>query len=198
MSSDTTCINDLPTDPANGNNGNSSNINLSASEIKSPSNDPREQPNISLDQSTINQIVNGLQQASSSGLTQLQSRDIPQNTQSYTQDQQIQPTYIPATSNKDYIKEHEDNNDIINNYNRQMETTNNLDQLYDELQIPILIGVLFFLFQLPIFKKMLYNYFPILFFRDGNINIYGYVFTSALFGILYYFLFKIMTHFSKF
>jgi hypothetical protein len=79
-----------------------------------------------------------------------------------------------------------------------MYESNNLDQLYDELQIPLLIAVLFFLFQLPIFKKLLYNYFPVLFFKDGNINIYGYVFTSLLFGFLYYSLFKIMTHFSKF
>jgi len=193
---DTTSILDLPTDPTSGNSGN---VTFSANEVVRGAQDPREAiPNIALDQTTINQIVNGLQQASSSGLTQLQSRDIPQNTQGYTQDEQIQPTYIPTASNKDYIKEHEDNYDMIDNYNQGMKTSNNLDQLYDEMQIPLLIAVLFFLFQLPIFKKTLFTYFPILFFKDGNINIYGYVFTSTLFGVLYYFLFKIITHFSKF
>jgi hypothetical protein len=198
MSADTTSIHDLPADPASGGSGN---ISLSVNEMKMSTSDPRDPPSangMALDQTTINQIVNGLQQASTTGSTQLQSRDIPQNTQGYTQDAQIQPTYIPPSSNADYIKDYEDNNDIINNYNRQMESSNSLDQLYDELQIPLLIAVLFFLFQLPIFKKFLFQYFPILFFKDGNINIYGYVFTSALFGLLYYFLFKIMTHFSKF
>ena len=187
----TTSINDLPTDPgAGGSIG--GNVNLVINESSQPTN------SLSLDQNTISQIVNGLQQASATGSTQLQSRDIPQNTQGYTQDAQIQPHYIPPSSNVDYIKDYEDNNDIINNYNRRMESSNSLDQLYDELQIPLLIAVLFFLFQLPIFKKFLFQYFPILFFKDGNINIYGYVFTSVLFGLLYYILFKVMTHFSKF
>jgi len=197
--SDTTSIHDLPADPVNGGSGN---ISFSVNEMNSHSIDPRETQisNVAptLDQNTINQIVNGLQQATSSGTTQLQSRDIPMNTQGYTQDHQIQPNYIPTTSNVDYIKEDEDNYDIINNYNKRMENSNNLDQLYDELQIPLLISVLFFLFQLPVFKNLLFNYFPVLFFKDGNINIYGYVFKSLLFGLIYYFLSKIMTHFSKF
>jgi hypothetical protein len=198
---DTTSIHDLPADPANGASGN---ISLAVNEMKMQPIDPRENivqqptPNTGLDPATINQLINGLQQATTAGATQLHSRDIPQNTQGYTQDPYIQPHYIPPTSNIDYIKDYEDNNDIINSYNKKMYDSNNLDQLYDELQIPLLIAVLFFLFQLPIFKKLLYNYFPVLFFKDGNINIYGYVFTSLLFGFLYYSLFKIMTHFSKF
>lgn len=198
MSVNTTSINDLPADPASGTTGN---ISLSVNEMKLPSNDPRDSPNsngMALDQTTINQIVSGLQQASSTGVTQLQSRDIPQTTHGYTQDAQIQPNYIPPASNTDYIREYEDNADIINNYNKRMDASSSLDQLYDELQIPLLIAVLFFLFQLPVFKKVLFQYFPILFFKDGNVNIYGYVFTSLLFGLLYYLLFKIMTHFSKF
>lgn len=80
MSVNTTSINDLPADPASGTTGN---INLSVNEMKLPSNDPRDLPSsngMALDQTTINQIVSGLQQASSTGVTQLQSRDIPQTT----------------------------------------------------------------------------------------------------------------------
>jgi hypothetical protein len=193
MSTDTTSIHELPTDPAGGGN-----INLVTSEMKPSTTETLMSTMPALDQATINQIVNGLQQATIAGATQLPSRDIPQNTQQYTHDPNIQPNYIPPSSNTDYIKDYEDNNDIINDYNRRENTMNNLDQLYDELQIPLLIAVLFFLFQLPIFKKMLFTYFPILFFKDGNVNIYGYLFTSILFGLLYYLLFKIMTHFSKF
>jgi len=193
MSTDTTSIHELPTDPAGGGN-----INLVANEMKPSTTETLMSTMPALDQATINQIVNGLQQATIAGATQLPSRDIPQNTQQYTHDPNIQPNYIPPSSNADYIKDYEDNNDIINDYNRRENTMNNLDQLYDELQIPLLIAVLFFLFQLPIFKKLLFTYFPILFFKDGNVNIYGYLFTSILFGLLYYLLFKIMTHFSKF
>jgi hypothetical protein len=188
-SADTTSINELPSDPTGGGN-----INFTVNEAS----DPRGQPMPQLDQNTINQIVSGLQQANTSGATNLPSRDIPITTQGYTQDPQIQPNYIPPASNADYIRDYEDNNDIINSYNRSVDTSNSLDRLYDELQIPLLIAVLFFLFQLPAFKKLLFRYLPVLFFKDGNINIYGYVFTSILFGLIYYITFKVTSHFSKF
>ena len=203
MSGNTTSILDLPTDPTGGGSI-GGNISLSANEkntiIASGGGNDTNTPSLSLDQTTINQIVNGLQQASSSGLTQLQSRDIPRNIENIVQDPQIQPNYIPQISkeNQDYIKDYEENEDIISNYNKRTEQGNNLDQLYDEIQIPLLICVLYFLFQLPIFKRYLNKYFPILFFKDGNINIYGYLFTSALFGLFYYLLSKVMVHFSKF
>ena len=128
---------------------------------------------VSLDQSTINQIVNGLQQASSAGLTQLQSRDIPRNTENITQDPQIQPNYIPPNrETEDYIGDYEDNDEIISKYNRRVDQDSSLDQLYDEIQVPLLICILYFLFQLPIFRRLLFKYFPVLFFKDGNINIF--------------------------
>ena len=100
----------------------------------------------------------------------------------------MQQNYIPPSSNNDYIQENDDNEEIIQKYNDNLKYGDSLDQLYEEIQIPLLISIIYFLFQLPIFKKYLYKYFPVLFFKDGNINIYGYVFTSILFGILYYIL----------
>ena len=97
-----------------------------------------------------------------------------------------------------YINDDEDNDEIINGYNKKIHNMNKLDDMYNELQTPILISVLFFLFQLPIVKKLLFDYLPFLFFKDGNINLYGYTFTSILFGLLYYILFKIMNYFSTF
>ena len=87
----------------------------------------------------------------------------------------------------------ESNEEIIESYNKKANYNDNLDQLYDEIQIPLLLSVLFFLFQLPVFKKALFTYFPVLFFKDGNINIYGYLFKSVLFGLLYYLLVKVMS-----
>lgn len=199
MSSDSTSIMDLPTDPVGGGSI-GGNISLSANEKigHGHGQGPSSPGGVSLDQTTIQQIVNGLQQASSTGATQLPSRDIPRNTEAIMQDPQIQPTYIPPVSTKDYITEEEDNEDIINNYNKREQYGDSLDQLYDEIQTPLLIAVLYFLFQLPIFKRYLYKFFPALFSKDGNINLYGFVFTSSLFGILYYFLSKVMTHFSRF
>ena len=150
----------------------------------------------SLDQNTINQIISGLQQAGSA--TNLPSRDIPQNTETIITDAQVQPNYIPQSSNKDYITEHEENDDIVNNYASKEKMTTSLDNLYDEIQLPLLIAILYFLFQLPIFKRMIFIYIPSLCSNDGNINIYGYVFNSLLFGILYFFLVKVLSTFNKF
>ena len=195
---DTTNIFELPTDPTGGGNV-ANNINVKMTEIASnPQNLNNSQ--LTLDQNTINQIVSGLQQASSNGLTQLPSRDIPMTTHNITQDPNIQPNYIPQPQQKmqDYIQSAEENDEIIYNYNRQSERQNSLDELYSELQTPLLLAILYFLFQMPFLKKQLYHYFPVLFFKDGNMNLYGLLFTSALFGMLYYLLNKLTNHYGTF
>jgi hypothetical protein len=200
----TTNIMDLPTDPANGGNMNN-NINLTASESLAQANMQMQgntNNSINLDQNTINQIVNGLQQASVTGSTQLPSRDIPMTTSNLTHDISIQPNFIPPLpqhqSKNDYINNYQETNEIIDDYNSNLERSNSLDEMYNEIQVPILLAVLYFLFQLPFFRKFLFSYFPILFSKDGNLNINGYIFMSALFGILYYLLNKVNTHFGKF
>ena len=144
----TTSINDLPTDPANGGSV-GGNVSLVTNETKQQTQNGQ----LTLDQSTISQIVNGLQQASLAGATSLPSRDIPLNTEQLTQDTQVQPNYIPAPTSRDYIAETDDD---INNYYRNEKVQNSLDSIYDELQGPLLLAVLYFIFQLPIFKKSLY------------------------------------------
>jgi hypothetical protein len=177
--------------------GGGSNISLNVKESTSQGQGSMENSSISLDQTTINQIVNGLQQASSSGATQLHSRDIPITTDSVMNDPYVQQNYIPPprpTVIKDYIKEYSDTNKMIENHNTRSKQVNQLDQLYDEIQIPLMIAILYFLFQLPAFRKIIFKYFPVLFFKDGNLNLYGYLFTSSLFGILYYLISKMAIH----
>jgi hypothetical protein len=191
--SDTTSILDLPTDPAGGNNN--GNVNIQASEMS------KQAPtSMTLDQMTINQIVSGLQQASSNGATQLPSRDIAMTTNNIMQDPHVQPNYIPPPPStqsqmQDYTQANEDSDDIVENYNSNKKYSESLDDMYSEIQTPLLIAALYFLFQLPFFRKYLLSYFPILFSMDGNLNINGYLFMSALFGILFYLLNKITVHF---
>ena len=191
--SDTTSIMDLPTDPAGGGN-----ISINASE--NIVQNPQQNASLSLDQSTINQIVNGLQQASISGATQLHSRDIPMSTTALNTDAQIQPNYVPEIpkNHVDYINNYEETGDMINDYNRNMIRSNSLDEMYNEIQTPLLLAVLYFLLQLPFFKKHLFNYFPVLFSNDGNLNIYGFLFNSILFGLLFYLLNKTTNNFNTF
>jgi len=199
--SDTTNIFDLPTNPVGGGNV-TNNINLKANENNIPSQLQPMNANegqLTLDQNTINQIVNGLQQASTNGLTQLPSRDIPMGTTGITQDPNIQPNYIPApTRNEDYIQNYEDADDIINGYTKHSNIQNSLDETYAEIQTPLLLSILYFLFQLPIVKKYLFHFFPVLFLKDGNLNLYGFLFTSSLFGLIFYLLNKITNHFNAF
>jgi hypothetical protein len=197
--SDSTSILDLPTDPVGGGNI-SNNVSLSASENVNISAQQQSSGSLSLDQTTISQIVNGLQQASISGATQLQSRDIPMSTSGHNIDPNIQPNYVPPPpqTDADYIKNYEQKSDMINDYNKNTQRQNSLDDTYNEIQTPLLLAVLYFLFQLPFFRKFLFSYFPVLFSNDGNFNINGFVFTSVLFGLLFYVLNKLTNHFSAF
>ena len=189
----TTNIHDLPTDPvAGGSVG--GNISMSINETSQQTqNGPQSQ--LTLDQNTISQIVNGLQQASLAGATTLPSRDIPQQTEQLTSDVQTQPNYVPPPQTRDYINEADNN---INEYYAKERNQSSLDNIYDELQAPLLLAVLYFLFQLPIFKKNVFKYLPFFCHADGNYNFNGLVFTCALFGFIYYSLSKSVKHFSKF
>jgi hypothetical protein len=200
--SDSTNILDLPTDPVGGGNI-SNNISLNASENvviqRQGPGQPVDAQGLTLDQTTISQIVNGLQQATISGATQLPSRDIPMTTTGHSTDPQIQPNYVPPPQNNiDYIKNYEQTSDMINDYHKNQNRENSLDEMYNEIQTPLLLAVLYFLFQLPFFRKFLFRYLPVLFSNDGNFNINGFLFTSVLFGLVFYSLNKITNHFGSF
>ena len=158
------------------------------------------QQNVSLDPNTINQIVNELHQATLSGSTKLASRDIPIDTLPMQQDVETSPNFVPEVSEerKNYIPDEDDLETIVKKQNVKANHQNNIENMYNELQTPILLGVLYFLFQLPIFKKLLYQTFPSLFMNDGNLSINGYIFYSALFSIVFYFLNRLVGIFDTF
>jgi hypothetical protein len=195
----TTSINDLPTDPSSGGSI-GGNINLVINEnaqntALSLQHNNSSNSQLTLDQNTISQIVNGLQQASLAGATSLPSRDIPLQTEQLTNDVQVQPNYIPQPVSRDYIN---NINEDINDYYKTEKTQNSLDSIYDELQAPLLLAVLYFLFQLPFFKKIIFKYLPFFCHTDGNYNFNGLIFTCSLFGFIYYSLSKTVKKFSKF
>lgn len=189
-----TNILDLPVDPVVPVSGNG--ISLTANEnvaIQQAS----QNAEVTLDQTTINQIVSSLQQASQNGYTQLPSRDIPITTTGYNNDPQVQPNYVPPPTIPDYIQNVENPEEIIRTYNTQVKNSTSLDNAYNEIQTPLLLAVLYFLFQLPFFQKFLFDYIPILFKTDGNLNINGLLFKSFLFGLIFYLLNK-LSNFAPF
>jgi hypothetical protein len=149
-------------------------------------------------QKNLNQFVTGIQQASAAGLTELQSRDVPQNQQHIYQDVQIKTNHIPEQeSYVDYIQEHQTNDQIIRAQLQHQTNKSRFDIIFDEVQAPIMLGILYFMFQLPVIQKQLCKLIPSLFNGDGNPKLSGYIFTSSIFASVYYFLVKGMFFLEK-
>ena len=151
------------------------------------------QPQQSGESMDVNSFITGIQNAAANGGLQLPSRDIPQSQNHLTQDSQLKPNYIPD-SNTDYIENSYNHNEIINQNKRKETNVNNLDSLYDDIHIPIILAVIYFVFQLPIIKKNTLKYIPSLFSKDGNYNFSGYIVTSIAFASSYYFIIKTLEY----
>lgn len=215
---DATDINSLPTNPALGSsdsmpnivfsqnekiNNNLEQINISREEeLKSYGQGPTNQNQgnggmpTALDQTIINKLISGIQQASASGLTSLPSSHIPMDTNSISSDPQTRPNYIPQSSSMDYIGNSDSNDDLMRYHDRRQNKQDSLDVMYDELQIPILIGIIYFMFQLPFFRKYLFTFLPSLFNKDGNPKLSGYAFNSLLFALFFYVIKKTLNYFT--
>lgn len=148
-----------------------------------------------LSQESIQQIVAGLQQAQ--GGTGLPNRDLPTNNNHITQDEQIKPNYIPKPENANYIENDQEFETLIEQSKNKKGEQDRLDVLYDELQTPVIVMILFFFFQLPIFQKTLAKNIPSLFSRDGNPSFSGYLFKTAAFGAVFYGLTKLTKQISE-
>jgi len=190
-------LSELPSDP--GLSQTSENIVLQTTDTNFNNNfDNRKNENAVIEQDTMNMIVNGIQKASILGATKLPARDIPTNTGHLTQDVETTANYVPQPShNVDFVKNHETEQEMYLSNTRELNKKNSLDVIYEELQVPILIAFLFFLFQLPFFNKIIFQYAPFLFVKDGNLKLSGYITTSLIFSTLYYTLSKILKHFSN-
>lgn len=143
-------------------------------------------------QNNYNEMINQLQKATMAGATGLPSRDIPINPTAVNNDTQIKPNFIPEPQNTDYITNSQTPEDLISQNNKKQYSLDSLDVFYNEFQLPLLVSVLYFLFQLPIFRKTLKKTLPSLFGNDANPNFYGYLFNSALFASLFYILVKLV------
>jgi hypothetical protein len=192
---DTTSLNDLPTDPAAG-GGSEQNVVLQTSE-KSTNYDPNSASSTSgsdiYDQKMMNEVVTGIQQANASGGLELPSRDIPTNTVHFA-DEAVQPNYVPQKEQEDYIQNTDTEQEILARRMKNKNSRDSLEILYDEFQIPIIIGLLYFIFQLPVVRSKLTTLIPALFNKDGNPNLSGYIFNSVFFAVLYYVISKSMSH----
>ena len=126
----------------------------------------------------------------------LPSRDIPMTTTNIVQDPQIQPNYIPplpesAKQTTEYMKTLDENNDKrITEHNNQIKKQSKLENLIEQGQIPLIISVLFFIFNMPVVNSYIIKHFSFLSIisDDGNFNTNGLIFKSIIFGGIYYLL----------
>lgn len=136
------------------------------------------------------QLSSALKEAQASGATVLPSRDIPQQTLSMQQDYQTKPDYVPTSETNDYIGNILNKEKIILEQKQKQNHADNLEYIYQSLQLPILIGIMYFLFQLPFIRKNLLTFLPNLFNKDGSPKLSGYIFNSVVFASLYTLLVK--------
>ena len=177
--SDTTNLADLPMDPISG-GGDGQNVVLQTTDRNTTYNPNNVAPqsnngqNAINEQKVMNELVSGIQQAVASGATGLPSRDIPTNTVHFA-DEQVKPNYVPQKEQQDYIQNTDTEQEILARRMKNQNSRDSLEVLYDEFQIPIIIGLLYFIFQLPIVRSKVLAMLPALFNKDGNPNLSGYI-----------------------
>jgi len=205
--SDATSISSLPA-PVSDNQQqqvqqiNQNNIKMEVQEQIATAQQNTAQPKVPLappevDPNAMNKVLTGLQEAQMQGMTQLPSRDIPMQTHQMTQDKQIQPNYVPDNEKGDYIKDEDTYETLLQKKKEKIEQEDRLDMLYNEMQMPILIMVLFFIFQMPFTQKKLLHLFPTMFKKDGNMSMSGYLLKTALFGLSFYLIMKLSKYASE-
>jgi hypothetical protein len=121
---------------------------------------------------------------------------MPNNTDRVQMDQEIRPDYIPdeQAAMEDYIKNYQTPDSVILEGEREEQSRDRLDILYSNIQMPLLVAILYFLFNLPVIRKYLHKWIPNIFNSDGNPNLVGYIVNSVLFGGLYYLLNNAITN----
>ena len=115
----------------------------------------------------------------------LPDRDIPRETIQHTIDPQANVQYLPPQP-PDYIPP-------------AAPPASKLDytKLYEEFRVPVMIALLYFVFQLDSFQGLLRRIIPALFSESGQLTSKGVFVKSGLFGSAFYLLTFAMQHLSR-
>jgi hypothetical protein len=131
-----------------------------------------------------------MQALSEMGHQRLPSRDITRDTAQYSHDEQVQPNYIPRANHPaDYVRDHyELTEKRLQEYETRKRKESRMDMILTEIQVPILLALLFFFYQLPLVNTLIFKRFSFLslYDVDGNFNLAGLILKSILFGSTYY------------
>lgn len=174
------------------------NVSFAVDETPLPSGVKPSNSTLQLSPDDVNKIVSGIQEASKSNLTSLPSRDIPTQQTPLTMDEEsANPNYVPSKKQEDYIENNANYEALLKQQYQAKQNQTNQDEVFNELQTPILISLLFFIFQLPVFRKYMFMYLPSLFLNDGNLSLSGILVKSLLFGVMYFGSTKLIDYVSE-
>ena len=178
-------------------------INEPTSQITNPNPNyipQQETNNVIQNNPNYNELINQLQKASNQGITQLPSRDIPMNQTETANDVEVKPNFVPPPppTQEDYIQNMQTPEQLINQNNNYIQNQNNLEQFYSTIQLPLIVSLLYFIFQLPYFRQFIKKMLPSLFGNDGNMNLYGFFFNSVLFGTLFFIINKFIDNLTMY
>jgi len=119
----------------------------------------------------------------------LPPKDIPIDTSGF-RDESARPNYVPpaAPDTPNFVLEQEDRLREQKQAEASKQAINKQFDLIAELQMPLIVGIMFWLFQMEMWNKLLAKYFKSLglFREDGTLNMRGILLKSVAFGSAYY------------
>lgn len=196
MSLETTSIESLPVSNSVEKNQPIVQSNIQANNLSKPNIDLTVQEinnnqQIHTQQEQVSSLVSGIQKAAAAGITGLPSRDIPKNENIVTTDPKIKSEWIEDKGKvADYIKTEETQNQVLEAHKSNIEKSDQINSLLSHIQIPIMVSLLYCIFQTPIIKNSMIDYLGFLYKKNGNLTNIGYIVTSSLFGFLYFIMIK--------
>lgn len=143
---------------------------------------------------SMEEMMKQVQVASGHGLTNISqvSTHHASTSQQHTIDNEAMANNLEKSEELQRKRVRFAEDDYINNYQVTNTTEMNGDSrpvtetIIDEFKIPIIVGMLYYIFEMPAIQKMLLRAFPKMFKTDANINDYGALLMAVIFGGLYY------------
>ena len=111
----------------------------------------------------------------------LPSRDIPTHTQPHVIDENSKTNYVPKPEKQVRFVEEDEVNDL----HEDLERNEKFESSIFRYKEPIILALLFFIFQMSIVNAKLYQYVPKLFVQEGELTGFGVIVKAGLFVAVY-------------
>lgn len=150
--------------------------------IHEPSWDSAHAPPNQIPSQQLNTIMSAIHQTGGASLPQ---RDMPTSSQMLIQDEQATPNYVeePTMVEKKVRFAEEAKNTETEKQKQRHNPIPFLD--LENIHIPIIGAVMYFIFQLPFLNAKMFQFAPALFAKEGKPSMVGILVTSIVFGVIF-------------